>query len=91
MKKVLILAAMFGMFVACGGPKAKEAKEAKEAKDMTPVEKYNYYQEAMQKAGENGEYGKVEELNQEFTKWYESLSEKEAEDLYIALYGEDVG
>jgi hypothetical protein len=85
MKKVLILAAMFGMFVACGGPKTKDVK------DMTPVEKFNYYQEAMQKAGENGEYGKVEELNQEFTKWYESLSEKEAEELYIALYGEDAG
>lgn len=24
---------------------------------MTPVEKYNYYQETMQKARENGEYG----------------------------------
>ena len=83
MKKVLILAAMFGMFAACGGPK--------DVKDMTPVEKFNYYQEAMQKAGENGEYGKVEELNQEFTKWYESLSEKEAEELSVALYGEDAG
>ena len=83
MKKILILAAMFGMFAACGGPK--------DVKDMTPVEKYNYYQEAMQKAGENGEYVKVEELNQEFTKWYESLSEKEAEELYLALYGEDAG
>ena len=83
MKKVLILAAMFGMFAACGGPK--------DVKDMTPVEKYNYYQESMQKALEDGEYGKVEELNQEFTKWYESLSEKEAEELYLALYGEDAG
>jgi uncharacterized membrane protein (DUF106 family) len=85
MKKVLILAAMFGMFVACGGSNTKDVK------DMTPVEKFNYYQEAMQKAGENGEYGKVEELNQEFTKWYESLSEKEAEELNVALYGEDAG
>ena len=83
MKKVLILAAMFGMFAACGGPK--------DVKDMTPVEKYNYYQESMQKALEDGEYQKVEELNQEFTKWYESLSEKEAEELNVALYGEDVG
>jgi hypothetical protein len=83
MKKVLILAAMFGMFAACGGPK--------DVKDMTPVEKYNYYQESMQKALEDGEYRKVEELNQEFTKWYESLSEKEAEELSVALYGEDVG
>ena len=40
---------------------------------------------------EDGEYQKVEELNQEFTKWYESLSEKEAEELNVALYGEDVG
>lgn len=83
MKKVLILAAMFGMFAACGGPK--------DVKDMTPVEKYNYYQESMQKALEDGEYGKVEELNQEFTKWYESLSEKEAEELSVALYGEEAG
>ena len=83
MKKVLILAAMFGMFAACGGPK--------DVKDMTPVEKYNYYQESMQKALEDGEYQKVEELNQEFTKWYESLSEKEAEELSVALYGEEAG
>lgn len=85
MKKVLILAAMFGMFIACGGPKTKDVK------DMTPVEKYNYYQESMQKALEAGEYQKVEELNQEFYNWYESLTEKEAEELSIALYGEDVG
>ena len=51
MKKVLILAAMFGMFAACGGPK--------DVKDMTPVEKYNYYQESMQKALEAGEYQKL--------------------------------
>ena len=85
MKKVLILAAMFGMFIACGGPKTKDVK------DMTPVEKYNYYQESMQKALEAGEYQKVEELNQEFYNWFESLTEKEAEELSLALYGEDAG
>lgn len=85
MKKILILAAMLGMFIACGGPSNKDAKE------MTLVDKYNYYQESMQKALEAGEYKKVEELNQEFYNWFESLTEKEAEELSLALYGEDAG
>ena len=58
---------------------------------MTLVDKYNYYQESMQKALEAGEYQKVEELNQEFYNWFESLTEKEAEELSLALYGEDAG
>ena len=88
MKKIMILAAMLGMFAACGGPKAKDAKGAQE---MTVVEKYHYYQESIQKAIDGGKYENAEKLATEFQEWAENLSEKESEELYLALYGEDAG
>ena len=61
MKKILVIAAMMAMFVAC---KSVEEK----AKD---------YAEDIATAFMEGEWSKAEKLAEEAEEWYESLSEED--------------
>lgn len=61
MKKILVIAAMMAMFVAC---KSVEEK----AKD---------YQKDMLEAISEGDFEKAEKIGKEAEEWYESLSEED--------------
>ena len=61
MKKILVIAAMMAMFVAC----------------QSVVEKHNGYVEDIAAAFNAGDIEKAEALSQEYTEWVEGLSSED--------------
>lgn len=73
MKKIIIAAIALAMFVACGGNGNGNEKK------VTVEDQAIEYSEQMLKAMEAGDFDKMEKLEAEMEKWYESLSEEDQE------------
>lgn len=73
MKKIIIAAIAFSMLVACGGNGNGNEKK------VTVEDQAIEYSEKLLKAMEAGDFDKIEKLEAEMEKWYESLSEEDQE------------
>ena len=70
MKKILVIAAMMAMFVAC----------------KSVEEKAQGYAEDMAAAFMSGDWSEVEKITEEAEEWYDSLSEEDKEKVMNILF-----